>query len=88
MEEGDCFISEGSLWLAGECMHVLGVRGSTVTHLESEMSNLGKLCQLTDQTQSYFPTRHAAQLHCQIQPLCSSANATEINTLGGGGGVE
>lgn len=87
MEKGDCFVFEGSLWLAGECVPVPGVRGSTVTHLESQVSNLGKLCQLTDQTQSYFPTRHAAQqhrwLHSQIQLLCSSANASEINVLGG-----
>lgn len=75
-------------WLA-KCVPVPGVRGSTVTHLESEVSNLGKLCQLTDQTQSYFPTRHAAQHHrwlrSQIQLLCSSANASEINVLGGEG---
>lgn len=71
-------------------VHVLSARGSTVTHLESEVSNFrGKLCQLTGQTRSYFPTRHAAQqhrrLHCQSQPPCSSAKASAISRLGEGG---
>lgn len=62
-------------------MHVLGVRGSTVTHLDSEVSNLGKLCQLTDQTQSYFPTRHAGGSAAPSPPALSNPASSQFRPV-------